>query len=107
MRQIISVAKFNFRGFFRNPKVILTFLFGMILCYMLSGRVMEVIRAYGTPIQVVEPFLWTFGDASSVLLSAVLLLLLFSDLPMVSSITPYYLHRTRSEERRVGKECRL
>ncbi|MCI8550794.1 MAG: hypothetical protein HFI68_09465 [Lachnospiraceae bacterium] len=103
MRQIISVAKFNFRGFFRNPKVILTFLFGMILCYMLSGRVMEVIRAYGTPIQVVEPFLWTFGDASSVLLSAVLLLLLFSDLPMVSSITPYYLHRTAKRKWLAGQ----
>lgn len=88
------MARFNFRGFFKNPKVILTFLFSIVLCYMLSDRVMKVIQAYGTPVQLAEPFLWTFGDASCVLLSAVLLLLLFSDLPMVSGITPYYLHRT-------------
>lgn len=94
MRQVLAVARFNFRGFFKNPKVILTFLFSLILCYLLSSRVMEVIEGYGTPVQLAEPFLWTFGDASSILLSSVLLLLLFSDLPMVSGITPYYLHRT-------------
>lgn len=88
------MARFNFRGFFKNPKVILTLLFGVVLCYLLSGRVMEVIEAYGTPVQLAEPFLWTFGDPYSILLSSVLLLLLFSDIPMVSSITPYYLYRT-------------
>lgn len=94
MRQICAVARFNFRGFFKNPKVILTFLFGIVLSYLLSMRVMEVIEAYGTPVQLAEPFLWTFGDQTSVLLASILLLLLFSDLPMVNGITPYYLHRT-------------
>ncbi|MCI8275453.1 MAG: hypothetical protein HFI66_07555 [Lachnospiraceae bacterium] len=94
MRQTVAVARFNFRGFFKNPKVILTLLLSVILCYLLSARVMEVIEAYGTPVQLAEPFLWTFGDAYSVLLSSILLILLFSDLPMVSGITPYYLYRT-------------
>ncbi len=88
------MARFNFRGFFKNPKVIVTFLLGAALCYLLSARVMEVIDAYGTPVQLAEPFLWTFGDAYSILLSSVLLLLLFSDLPMAGGMTPYYLYRT-------------
>ena len=94
MGQVFAVARFNFRGFLKNPKVILTLLLGLVLCFLLSGRVMKVIEAYGTPVQLAEPFLWTFGDASSVLLSSILLLLLFSDLPMASAMTPYYLYRT-------------
>lgn len=94
LRQVCSVVRYNFRGFWKNPKIILTFLLGFVLCYLLSSRVMVVIEAYGTPVQLTEPFLWTFGDASSILLSSVLLLLLFSDLPQMSSATPYYLYRT-------------
>lgn len=94
VRQILSVAGYNFRGFLKNPKVILTFLLGFVLCYFLSTRVMVVIDAYGTPVQFAEPFLWTFGDTTSILLSSLLLLLLFSDLPRMSSVTPYYLYRT-------------
>lgn len=92
--QILSVVRYNFRGFWKNPKVIMTFLLGFVLCYLLSTRVMTVIEAYGTPVQLAEPFLWTFGDGGSILLSSVLLLLLFSDLPQMSSVTPYYLYRT-------------
>ncbi len=99
------MARFNFRGFFKNPKVILTILFSTILCYLLSSRVMEVIEGYGTPVQLAEPFLWTFGDTSCVLLASVLLLLLFSDLPLVSSITPYYLHRTTKRKWLAGQMC--
>lgn len=94
IRQVFSVVRYNFRGFFKNPKVILTFLLGTVLCYLLSSRIMVVIEGYGTPVQLAEPFLWTFGDATSILLSSVLLLLLFSDLPLMSSATPYYLYRT-------------
>ena len=92
--QVIAIVRYNFRGFWKNPKSILTFLLGFVLCYLLSTRVMEVIETYHTPVQVAEPFLWTFGDAGAILLSSVLLLLLFSDLPKLGSMTPYYLYRT-------------
>lgn len=92
--QVIAIVRYNFRGFWKNPKSILTLLLGFVLCYLLSTRVMEVIETYHTPVQVAEPFLWTFGDAGAILLSSVLLLLLFSDLPKLGSMTPYYLYRT-------------
>jgi len=43
--------------------------------------------------QIVEAFVWTFGDSNSILLSSLLLLLLFSDMPFISSGTPFYLMR--------------
>lgn len=103
MRQILAVVRYNFRGFWKNPKVILTFLLGFVLCYLLSTRVMVVIEAYHTPVQLAEPFLWTFGDANAILLSSVLLLLLFSDLPQISSVTPYYLYRTTKKHWLTGQ----
>ena len=43
--------------------------------------------------QLVEAFVWTFGDSNSILLSSLLLLLLFADMPFISSATPFYLMR--------------
>lgn len=103
MEGIFSVIRFNFLGFWRKPKVVLTFLLGFVLCFLLSGRVMTVIETYKSPVQMTEPFLWTFGDTTSILLSAVLLLLLFSDLPCLSAVTPYYLYRTTKQKWLIGQ----
>lgn len=105
MRQILAMLRFNFMGFFKNPKVILTFLLGFVLSYLLSSRVMVVIDAYGTPTQAAEPFLWTFGDSTAVLLSSLLLLLLFSDLPKLTAASPYYLVRMTKRKWLLGQLC--
>lgn len=93
MHQSLSVVRYNFMGFFKSSKVIFCFLLGFVLCYLLSSRVMVVIDTYGTPVQATEPFLWTFGDTTAILLSSMLLLLLFSDLPKMSPASPYQLVR--------------
>lgn len=103
MCEILAVIRYNFMGFWRKPKVILTFLLGFVLCFLLSGRVMPVIETYKTPVQMTEPFMWTFGDTTAILLSAILLLLLFSDLPCLSAVTPYYLFRTTKRKWLVGQ----
>lgn len=103
MHDILAVIRYNFLGFWRKPKVILTFLLGFVLCFLLSGKVMPVIETYDTPVQMTEPFLWTFGDTTAILLSAVLLLLLFSDLPCLSAVTPYYLMRTSKKKWLLGQ----
>ena len=36
MRQIKAVIRYNFMGFYKKPKVILTFLLGFILCFLLQ-----------------------------------------------------------------------
>lgn len=103
MRQVLAVIRFNFMGFFKNPKVILTFLLGFVLCFLLSSRVMTVIEAYGTPVQAAEPFLWTFGDSTAVLLMSLLLLLLFSDLPKLTPVSPCYLLRMTKRKWLLGQ----
>jgi len=89
----MAVTRFNFQGFFTNPKTILTLGLGFILSYFLSEKAIMVAELYQAPIQVIEPFLWTFGDTASVLAASMLLIFLFSDVPKLSPVTPFYLSR--------------
>ncbi len=93
MRQICAAVRFNFLGFFRNSRTVIVFLLSAIVCYLLSGRVYEVVTHFDTPMQAAEPFIWTFGDTQAVLLVSLLLIFLFSDLPKLSAFTPFYLLR--------------
>ncbi len=87
------MVRFNFLGFFRNPRVILTFLLGFVVSFLLSEKVVAVTRESQSVMQAAEPFIWTFGDVTSMLLMSVLLLLLFTDLPKLTPASPYYLVR--------------
>lgn len=72
-----------------------------LLCLILTGFLLRVSKSiflqrrkeYDTTMQLVEAFVWTFGDSNSILLSSLLLLLLFADMPFISSGTPFYLMR--------------
>ena len=77
LRQASAIVRWNFLGFHKNPRIILTFLFSFILCFFLSDRALLVADYYGSSMQALEPFIWTFGDATSILLSSLLLILLF------------------------------
>ena len=54
---------------------------------------MEIMGQHQTSIQAAEPFLWTFGDATALLLMSLLLIFLFSDVPKLNAFTPFYLMR--------------
>ncbi len=95
MKQIFAMLRWSFLGFFKNPRVITAFLFSFILCFFLSDRAMMVADYYDSPMQAFEPFIWTFGDATSILLCSLLLILLFLDLPKLSPFTPYMLLRVK------------
>ena len=62
MRQVFGIVRYNFFGFLRNPKVIFIFLLEFVLSFLLTGRIMVVMETYDTPVQAIEPFIWTFGD---------------------------------------------
>ncbi|MCI9082419.1 MAG: hypothetical protein HFI70_08970 [Lachnospiraceae bacterium] len=94
-KQTGAVVRWNFLGFFKNPRMIITFLFSAVLCFFLSGRAIMIADYYEAPIQALEPFIWTFGDSVSILLSSLLLILLFIDLPRLSPFTPYMLVRMK------------
>ena len=93
LRQIVAVAAYNFRQWRRNPRIVLCFCLAFILCFLLSDKAVRFSRTYGSIMQILEPFIWTFGDANSILLSSLLLILLFADMPFISSGTPFMLLR--------------
>lgn len=93
LRQIGSVATYNFRQWRRNPRIFITFALAFILCFLLSDKAVRFSKEYGTIMQIVESFVWTFGDSNSILLSSLLLVLLFADMPFIGNGTPLYLVR--------------
>ncbi|MBQ3131703.1 MAG: hypothetical protein IJC24_03245, partial [Clostridia bacterium] len=93
LKRSLSVTAYNFRSWSRNPRIIVTFALAFILCFLLSDKAVKFAKEYETTMQIVEAFVWTFGDANSILLSSLLLLLLFADMPFITSGTPFYLMR--------------
>lgn len=95
IRQAFQIAGQNFSGWKKSPRIWMTFAMAFVLCLMLSDQVLTQAVKYETHLQILEPFIWTFGDAASVMLSSLLLILLFADMPFVSQATPYWLIRTK------------
>lgn len=93
LKRSFSVAAYNFRQWHKNPRIVITFALTFILCFLLSDKAVRFAEEYGTTMQLVEAFVWTFGDSNSILLSSLLLVLLFADMPFISSGTPFYLVR--------------
>lgn len=91
--QVWSVSCCNFRQWRRNPRIVITFALAFILCFLLSDKAVAFAREHGTTMQLMEAFVWTFGDSVNVMLSSLLLLLLFADMPFLGAGTPFYLVR--------------
>jgi hypothetical protein len=95
MQQVAAVVRYNFRMWRGNVRIILTFALAFILCFLLSDKAASFAYDMGTAMQAFEPFVWTFGDANSVLLISLLLVLLFADIPFLGAGVPYYLVRMK------------
>lgn len=95
IHQIFLLTKRNFSDWDKNPRIWMTFALGFVLCLMLTNQILEQAQTFQTPVQMFEPLIWTFGDAQSVMLSSLLVLLLFADMPFVNQMTPYWLIRTK------------
>lgn len=93
-KQVCKVMGFHFRQWRRNPRIIMTFVLAFILCLMLSEKAVSFAEGYQSTLQIFEVFIWTFGDADSIMISSLLLVLLFADMPFFTQATPYYLERT-------------
>lgn len=91
--QIWTVAAYNFRQWHKNPRIFITFALAFVLCFLLSDKAVKFAAEYETTMQLVEAFVWTFGDATSIMISSLLLVLLFADMPFICAGTPFYLMR--------------
>lgn len=93
MNLVIGTAFYNFRQWRGNTRIAATFILAFILCFLLTDKTISFAEAQGTTMQLVEAFIWSFGDSNSILLSSLLLLLLFSDMPFITTATPFFLVR--------------
>lgn len=93
VKRVLAVTRCSFSGWRKNPRIFVTFALAFILCFLLSDKAVNFAKQQGTAMQAVEAFVWTFGDSNSILLSSLLLLLLFSDMPFITSGTPFFLMR--------------
>ena len=90
---IFTIAKMNFMGWKKNPRIITAFVLAIVFCVMLSGRALTFANAYGTSMQMFEPFIWAMGDAKSILLASLLLIFFFMDMPFIDEAAPYRIIR--------------
>ncbi len=93
LRKTLTVAALHYQRWKQTPKAAVVFLLAFILSYLLTSQVLDVVQAHNLAIQAAEPFIWTFGDAQSILLASLPLLILFADLPLASNEMPFYLSR--------------
>ena len=103
VRQILAIAGHNFGTWYKNPRVIMTFAMAAIVCFLLSDKAVRFAQEYGTIMQIGETFVWTFGDSNSILLSSLLLILLFIDMPFLDSSVPFMLYRVRRSSWLIGQ----
>lgn len=94
MIQAFHLAACGFRQWPRSTRVQATFALGFILCFLLSDKAISFAEEHGVPMQISEAFVWTFGDGANILAASLLLVLLFADMPFISSQTPFVLVRT-------------
>lgn len=93
LRQVLLAAAANFRRWRKNPQIVMAFCLAFILCFLLSDKVIRFSERHDTLLQLAEPFIWTFGDAVSVLVVSLILLLIFSDMPNLGNEVPFFLIR--------------
>ena len=94
IRQILLLTAVNFRRWRRSPQIWLAFGLGFVACFLLTNKAVLFAQTHGTVMQIFEPFIWTFGDAKSILLISLCLLLLFADMPQLGAEVPLMLIRT-------------
>lgn len=93
-RQILILTLAGFRRWRRSPQIWLAFGLGLVACFLLTDKAVHFAQVHDTVLQMFEPFIWTFGDAKSILLISLCLLLLFADMPQLGAEVPLLLIRT-------------
>ncbi len=91
-------ALYQFRQWRGNTRIITAFVLTFILCFILSDSYITYAEKYGYSIQFMEAFIWSFGDANNILLLSLLAYVIFSDMPMINTYTPYILVRENRRE---------
>ncbi len=93
--QILRVCTYHYSRWRRNWRIVMAFALGGIISFLLTEHIVDFSLEYGLTLQIFEPFIWVFGDGTSILLVALAVILLFADMPFLDGSVPYYLIRIR------------
>lgn len=95
LSQIGVFTRNNFRTWHKNPRIYICFSLAFIASFLLSDKIIKLAEEKDTVLQITEPFIWTFGDSTSILLISLFLILLFADMPFLDKAVPFYLVRSK------------
>ena len=74
IHQVLTICSFHFRRWKNNPRILVSFSLSFILCFLLTEKAVSFSIQEETAMQLLEPFIWSFGDSYSILLFSPLLL---------------------------------
>lgn len=92
---VLRVCGYHFGRWRNNKRIIMSFLLAGIISFLLTEKVMDFSLDHKTTLQLLEPFIWVYGDGESILLCALAAILLFADMPFLDGAVPYYLIRIK------------
>ncbi len=94
MKNSSRILVLNFRRWRGNLNIIIPFLLAFVCILMLCSRIVGFIRENDYTINLFEIFVCIFNDQYSIVLTSVLIIALFHNVPEMDSSVPYYLVRT-------------
>lgn len=95
VREILCCTAWNIRNLRKNPRVLFGIVLGFLLCFFLTQRTTELAEQFHTDLQILEPFIWCFADADSILFASLALLLPLSQIPRLDTSASYLIFRTK------------
>lgn len=103
MKEALLVCKINYSHWKGNTRILVSFFLAAILCFLLTEKIMNFAHEKDTILMMMEPFIWSFEDGQSIMLSSLILILLFADMPFLDGSVPYYLIRITRKQWLTGQ----
>lgn len=93
MRSVMAACAFHLRGFWTSARSLIGFPLALVMSFLLTDKAVGYAREIDEPLQMLEPFVWAFGDGGALILSSLLLTWLIADLPRTDAAVPALLYR--------------
>ncbi len=103
MKEALTLCGINYSHWRGNKRILVSFLLGAVLCFLLTEKIMAFAVEKDTILMIMEPFIWSFEDGQSIMLSSLILILLFADMPFLDGSVPYYLIRINRKQWLTGQ----
>lgn len=84
-KKTLNCTLWNLRMLRKNPRLMLSITMGLLICFLLTEKVITLSREFMTDIQIFEPFIWCFADSDSILFASLALTLLLSQIPQLDA----------------------